>query len=183
VLTAEGRVETDRPHRYLAQLREHVTKMGEQSGHRPRAHGHTPPEIQHIEWSDDEGVVTLNLGQWTMRATPEALTLHLAAACEDNLRRLQDLVSKRVETIGRRDGLTVAWDAPADPKPKGWSRTGGWLLAAIVAVAVIAHLTLGSAALTVSGWAAVGLIAVAVLVKVVALHLFTRRRRTKDIRS
>ena len=118
MLTAEARVQTEHPARYLVQLCQHASKMGGHLRHRPRSHGggDGPLEIQHAEWSDTDGTVTLSWGQWTMRATPGTLTLRAEAGSEENLRRIQDLVTARLEKIGRRDHLTVSWqptEAPA----------------------------------------------------------------------
>ena len=118
MLAAEARVQTGLPARYLVQLCKHASKMGGHLRHRPRSHGSGdgPPEIQHAEWSDTDGTITLNWGQWTMQATPGTLTLRAEAGSEENLRRIQDLVTARLEKIGRRDHLTVNWqptEAPA----------------------------------------------------------------------
>lgn len=121
MLTAEARVQTEHPARYLIQLCQHAGKMGgPRLRHRPRSHdgGAGPPEIRHAEWSGTDGSVTLNFGQWTMHATPGALTLRAEAGSEEDLRRIQDLVTARLEKIGRRDHLTVNWqrtEAPAAP--------------------------------------------------------------------
>lgn len=109
--TAEARVQTEHPGRYLAQLCQHAGKMGRHLTHRPRAHagGGTPPEIYDAQCTSTAGLVTLNWGQWTMHAAPGALTLRVEAADQENLRRIQDLVTARLEKIGRRDHLTVSW--------------------------------------------------------------------------
>ena len=117
MLTAEARVQTEHPARYLIQLCQHVSKMGGYPRHRPRSHDGDggPPEIRHAEWSETDGIVTLNLGQWTMHATPGELRLRAEADSEENLQRIEDLVTGRLEKIGRRDHLTVNWrtEAPA----------------------------------------------------------------------
>ncbi|HEY1620876.1 MAG TPA: DUF2218 domain-containing protein [Streptosporangiaceae bacterium] len=117
MLTSEAAVETEHPGRYLTQLCEHASKMGGNRLHRPRSHGGgEPPEMRGAEWSGTEGTVTLNWGRWTMHAAPGTLTLRAEADSEENLRRIQDLVTARLEKIGRRDRLTVNWqpaEAPA----------------------------------------------------------------------
>ncbi len=114
MLTAEAQIETEHPSRYLVQLCRHASKMGRHLRHRPRIHagGDAPPEIQHAEWSDTHGTVTLSCGQWTMQATPGTLTLRAEATDQENLRRIQDLVAGRLEQIGRRDHLKVNWSQP-----------------------------------------------------------------------
>jgi len=118
MLAAEAAVDTEHPSRYLVQLCTHASKMGGHVPHRPRSHadGHEPPEIRHAEWTDTDGIVTLSWGRWTMHATPGTLTLRAEADSEENLRRIQDLVTARLEKFGRRDHLTVNWhriQAPA----------------------------------------------------------------------
>ena len=115
--TAEAHVQTEHPDRYLVQLCQHASKMGGQMRHRRRAHGAggEPPEIQNAECTSAAGIVTLNWGQWTMHATPGTLTLRAEAADDENLRQIKDFVATRLETIGRRDHLTVNWQPPAAP--------------------------------------------------------------------
>jgi hypothetical protein len=112
--TAEADIRTDRAASYLARLSDHADRMG-QAGHHPRhrraAHGRGdgPPEIRRVERGETEATVTLNWGQWTMRARPGLLAVRAEAADEQNLRRIQDLLTGRLETFGRRERLTVAW--------------------------------------------------------------------------
>lgn len=118
MLTAKATVQTEHPSRYLVQLCTHASKLGGHLRHRPRSHsgGDQPPEVRHAEWSDTDGTVTLNWGQWTVHAADGVLTMRAEADSEENLRRIQDLVTARLETIGRRDHLTVSWhrtEAPA----------------------------------------------------------------------
>ena len=117
MVTAEACVQTEHPARYLIRLCQHVSKMGGHLRHRPRSHDGDggPPEIRHAEWSETDGIVTLNFGQWTMHATPGALRIRAEADSEENLRRIQDLVAARLEKIGRRDHLTVSWQASETP--------------------------------------------------------------------
>jgi hypothetical protein len=210
MLIAEARVETERASRYLVQLCGHAQQMGRRPHHRPRVHGggdtHRPPEVHDVEWSDTHGTVRLSLGQWTMRATPEVLVLRAEALDEEDLQRMQDLIAARLEKIGRRDHLTVAWQRPeasrthhgADdrtdvpPSPQEPGRTGRaarpWTLKAVVGVAalmVAAHLVLGGSALAASRWlgwgvGAIGL--VLVLVKVIGMGGFALRHRLRRTR-
>jgi hypothetical protein len=111
MLTAEAQVQTGRPDRYLAQFCRHASQTGGRLRHRPRSHGDggTRPEMRHVEWSETNGSLILNWGQCTLQATPGTLTLRAAAADAENLIRIQDLVTERLEKFGRRDHLTVAW--------------------------------------------------------------------------
>ncbi|MGW0820144.1 DUF2218 domain-containing protein [Streptomyces sp. NPDC002845] len=196
--TAEARVETDRPSRYLVQLCKHFAHKGRHLGHRPRAHAggdaqdlgamRAVAEQARVEWSDSEGEVSLPWGRITLRAVPGALTLRVEAADDDGVTRLQNLVAGHVERFGRRDGLRVSWQRPGFPADSpgvsaGIAETPGEGavprrrhlrlagLAALVALVLVVHLGLGGALLANwrwTGWAAGGVLAV-VLVKVAVL--------------
>jgi hypothetical protein len=62
-----------------------------------------------VDCSGSEGTVSLDWGRWTMRASPGLLTLRAEAADEDSLRRIQDLLTARLQRFGRRERLTVNW--------------------------------------------------------------------------
>jgi hypothetical protein len=113
MLTAEAQIQTHRPSRYLIQLCSHASDMGRHRDHGLRAHtGSAPegsPELHHAEWSDTYGIVSLSWGQCTLQATPGILTLRAEAVDEENLRRIQELVGRRLESFGRRDHLKVDW--------------------------------------------------------------------------
>lgn len=113
-VAAEAQIQTGRPGRYLVQLCRHARQMTQHRGHRRHIHSEdgASPEVQHVEWSDTEGIVRLNWGQWTIRATTDTLTVRAEAVNEDALRRIQDLVTGRLEQFGRREHLTVAWHRP-----------------------------------------------------------------------
>ena len=111
---AEADIATDHAASYLARLCGHAAKMS-QSGHRlrhrrtDRGRGDGPPEVRHVERAGTEATVTLSWGQWTMRLRPGLLTVRAEAAHEEDLRRIQDLLTTRLENFGRREHLTVAW--------------------------------------------------------------------------
>jgi hypothetical protein len=117
MLTAEADIRTEHAARYLARLCGHAGKMGT-AGHRPghqrpaHAHGDTPPEVRHVECSGTEGTVSLDCGRWTMRALPGRLAVRAEAADQENLRRIQDLLTARLQKFGRREHLTVNWQDP-----------------------------------------------------------------------
>ena len=50
-----------------------------------------------------------------MQATPGTLTLRAEAADEASLRKIQDMLTTRLEKFGRREHLTVAWHSAATP--------------------------------------------------------------------
>jgi hypothetical protein len=126
MLTAEADIHTERAAGYLARLCGHAGKMGatgHRLGHRQPSHarGDGPPEVRRVECSETEGTVSLNWGQWTMRALPGLLAVRAEAADEQSLRRIQDLLTTRLQKFGRREQLTVTWRRPraATAEPEG----------------------------------------------------------------
>lgn len=106
--------------RYLIRICQHAGKMRSHLGHRPRRHsgGGAPPEIIGAEWSETSGVLVLSLGRCILGATDDLLTIRAEASDPESLARIQELITKRLHTFGRRDGLTVSWQPAPD-------RTGG----------------------------------------------------------
>jgi hypothetical protein len=120
MLTTEAVIVTDHAEQYLARLGKHMSKLGDAGrGHRLRAHGggdashHVPPRVEHTEWSATSGTVRLDWGGWTAEADPRTLRLRAEAADEASLRRIQDMLTTRLEKFGRREHLTVTWQAAA----------------------------------------------------------------------
>lgn len=107
--SAQTRISTDRASRYLTQLCEHLNHLG----HNPRRHAGTRsghgPDVQRVEWNETHGVIEFPFGTCDLTATEDALTIRLTADEPDALRHLQDMITARVETIGRRDDLEVTW--------------------------------------------------------------------------
>jgi hypothetical protein len=137
MLSAEARVPTERASLRLAQVCRHASRMRERAtrhhvpgtggehgpgGHGPGGQEHS--EIRNVEWSDTRGVIDAGWGRCTLTAEPEALVLRVEAGDEAGLRRLQEMVAHRVETIGSRDGLKVRWEGgEPEPEPGGiWER-------------------------------------------------------------
>ena len=114
MLTAEADIRTEHAARYLARLCGHAGKMGAAShrmGHRRPSHapGDAPPEVRRVECSATEGTVSLDCGQWTMRAFPGRLAVRAEAADQESLLRIEDLLTARLQKFGRREHLTVTW--------------------------------------------------------------------------
>ena len=115
--TAQAVIQSADPARYISRLRRHTARMGEQTHFGPR-HGHwppdpgsthTPPRVTHAEWTNMHEIVTMNWGRWTVQANPGTLTLHAEAADQENLKRIQDMLTRRLESFGRREHLTLSW--------------------------------------------------------------------------
>jgi hypothetical protein len=62
-----------------------------------------------VDWSDDHGVINIGGGRCTLRAHPGVLTVRVEAPDEETLLQLKDRIAGKLEQIGRRDQLTVAW--------------------------------------------------------------------------
>jgi hypothetical protein len=114
MVTAEARIATDRPDRYLVQLCQHAGNMRGPRAHWPAGHRDGDSEVRHAEWTDSYGIIRTSSGECTLRPAPGALTVRVEAVDEDNLLRLQDLIARRLERFGRRDRLTVTWQRPGE---------------------------------------------------------------------
>lgn len=121
MLTAEAAIRTEYAEQYLARFGKHVAKLGgARHGHRPRAHGggQAPPQVEHTEWSATSGTVRLDWGQWTVQADPGVLRLRAEAVDEASLRRIQDMLTSRLEKFGWRERLTVTWQGSVKDQPE-----------------------------------------------------------------
>ena len=118
--TAQAVTQTADPARYITRLRRHTARMGDHAHLRPRHRRrppgpdstHTPPRVTHADWSGTHGAVTMTWGHWTVQAAPGTLTLHAEAADQENLKRIQDMLTTRLETFGRREHLQLTWQPP-----------------------------------------------------------------------
>jgi len=185
--TATAHIPTERAGRYLGQLCGHLNQMSRMR-HRMTA-GHTgqqPPAVTHVEWSETSGTIRFAQGTGTLQATANGLTVRVEAEDEDNLRRLQDSLARRLEAIGRRDQLTVHWQEPdsapgdATTAAQRRHRPGRTvLLVGVAALAVAVHLGLLGGVLASSTWASWGadIVLAIILLKVitVAAHLVVGR--------
>jgi hypothetical protein len=108
--STEAHVGTERAARYLVQFCHHLGEMGRMPAHH-HGDGGAPPVVSCTETS---GEIRFEGGRCTLEAGPDALFLRLDAADDATLRRLRDSIGSRLETIGRRDGLTVTWRQPED---------------------------------------------------------------------
>jgi hypothetical protein len=113
---AEARAETRDASRYLIRLCQHAGKMPSHLGHRRsrRSGGGAPPEIISAEWSETSGILVLSLGRCILGAADGLLTIRAEASTPEDLAQIQELITKRLHSFGRRDGLTVAWQPAPD---------------------------------------------------------------------
>ncbi|WP_194924249.1 DUF2218 domain-containing protein [Catenulispora pinisilvae] len=107
--TAEAHVTTDRAVRYLRQLCSHASRLRHGPGHGLRpGRGHAGPGAEAT--SDTTGRITLGTARCELTAGPTELILRADAADEEQLRALQEALTRTLERVGRRDGLTVLWE-------------------------------------------------------------------------
>jgi hypothetical protein len=111
MVTSEAFVKTGRADRYLAQLARHAGQMQRHFGNDPggRHDAGEPPSVEEVEASGAEATLTFAGGSCLISARPQGLQLRLEAEEEESLRRLQDGVGKRLETLGTKDLLKVVW--------------------------------------------------------------------------
>ncbi|MFJ8819981.1 DUF2218 domain-containing protein [Amycolatopsis thermoflava] len=187
MVTAEGRVETDRPSRYLTQLCRHASQVSNRGLHRPLGHGPGRPGFEmpdglHVEWTDTTGTITLRpWGHCLVEAAEGVLILRVEAADEASLSRIQGIIDRNFSRFGRRDRLTVRWQDPVGAAEGEVSESGAGARAPrrrrarFLAVAgvlgvvllVVAHLGAAGAAAVATrwlGWTALGVAVVPVLI-------------------
>lgn len=175
MLTAEARIETERARRYLHQFCTHAAAMAGARGHRIRIHDGEDPlgrgEVHlHVDSSDDQGIITFDpWGRCILRAEDgNTLTVRVDATDEQNLHRIQDIITRDIERFGRRDQLTVTWQRPEPPPgsapdqrpkhpaaptaPRGRHTTIILTTAGALAIALTAALHLGLGGAAVAAW-------------------------------
>ncbi|HEY2287778.1 MAG TPA: DUF2218 domain-containing protein [Streptosporangiaceae bacterium] len=117
---SHAHVPTTRASRYLAQLGSHGRHPGQ--GALGRAHGQhdggEPPAPRLASWTSTDGVLDFGWGRCILHASGDALTLRAEAGDQQQLERIQDGITARLERIGRRGHLALAWNpVPPDAGP------------------------------------------------------------------
>jgi hypothetical protein len=115
MLTAEARIQAERPSRYLVQLCRHASSINHKILSRHAGQVRARPEVRHVEWTDTDGTLTFSWGRCAVQAGPDTLTVRAEAANEENLQGIQDLITRNLERFGRRDHLKVTWRRPVAP--------------------------------------------------------------------
>ena len=127
MLTAEARVQTSDPARYVAQLCKHAAAMGEHGPalfrrHMQQARAHAGGgalmrgEVHlSAECSATQGVITLvPWGRCTVSVDADSLLLCVESNDTASLSRIQGVVTSDLERWGARENLKVVWSTP-DP--------------------------------------------------------------------
>jgi hypothetical protein len=173
---AEARIDTDRPSRYLVQFCKHAAAMGSGRGHQLRAHAEgvsaTGRPTIRAEWSDTSGTVTFDpWGTCHLRAGDTELLVRVQATSDDNLERIEEIVTADLGRFSRQE-LSIGWHSigaelaekqritARHPTVRRLWRTP-WLLAVVGVLIVAAHLAAGGFVLTRWGWPVAVVIAIA----------------------
>jgi hypothetical protein len=183
---AEAHIRTPRAERFLIQLCRHADAMSGKARHLHGAAGEVRPDVVEVEYADNQGTIRFSWGDCALRSTSDLLTVRVDAGDEDQLSRLQDILTADLERFGRRDNLKVSWQAPSAADGVGQEEAGvvrrsrGTTIAFVVAagLAVAAHVVFGGAALAAWRWTSVAadILLALVILKIVVVALFTRRR-------
>ncbi len=189
MFTANARVGTERPGRYLVQLCQHIGHMSDKTRSlRHGAPGNGPArdqvEITVVESSDIHAIVEFApWGRCVMRAEHNLLTLHLEATEEENMRRLQEILTRNLTRFGRRDHLEVRWDRPGTSAEPGSPKPRRHLLLGIIVakVAIIALILMLPSGLALSLGAS-HIVVLAVLLVAAAATAIVLKRRGKPLR-
>jgi len=117
----EARVDTDRPSRYLIQFCKHAAAMGGRRAHRFRPHGGAASArgdvTVHAEWSERHGSVVLDpWGRVLLDADDTTLTVRVEAGADDDLHRIQQIISDDLDRF-RRHRLVLDWRPVAATDP------------------------------------------------------------------
>jgi hypothetical protein len=115
MLTAETHIQTERPSRYLVQLCKHADSINHKTLNLHARKAQARPQVQHVEWSNADGILIFSSGRCTMKAGPDTLTVRVEATNEEDLQRIQNLITRNLERFGRRDQLKVSWQRPEAP--------------------------------------------------------------------
>jgi hypothetical protein len=108
---AEARIPTTRGARYLTQLCDHLAEMSH-GGHSAHVHHDGDgglPLVRQIERTDRRAEIEFDRGRCVLTASADALKVQVQAENPDSIARGQELIGRRIETIGRRDHLNVTW--------------------------------------------------------------------------
>jgi hypothetical protein len=121
MLTAEARISTATPSRYLVQFCKHAAGMARTHAQWAGAHAAIQPlargEVRlHAECSETQATVSFDpWGKCTMTADSNTLVVHVEATDPGSLQRMQQIVTRDLERFGQRDHLRVVWQPPDQP--------------------------------------------------------------------
>jgi cytochrome P450 len=129
--SAQARIRTDRASRYLTQLCNHTAQISVLAHHNRHGDGAPATTPRHAECSDTDGVIDFDRGRCTLHATNEELILLAEADDQHDLRLIQDAIAARLQRIGRRDQLSITWQAESAQPDRG-NRSAATILAQLM---------------------------------------------------
>jgi hypothetical protein len=116
MLTADTTIASGNAVAYLTRLCGHLSKLsslGPRPGHSPRLHAGRgqPPAVLHIEHTQTTATITLTWGCLSLAATPAQLAVRAEADTEQNLRRIEEMITARLLKFSRRrENLDIRWN-------------------------------------------------------------------------
>ncbi len=161
MVTAHARIPTDRAGRYLVQLCRHAAMIGAGS-HAPNGHRSARSDMHVVaDWSESAGTITFDpWGHCVLTATADSLDVHIDAADNGHLHKIEDIIGNNLERMSHRNPLAVQWIHEETPIPSG-TETGGRtpkpprrskvrivVIAVVVAMFIGAHFLLGGSLAT-----------------------------------
>ncbi len=183
---AAAQILTPRAQRFLVQLCRHAEAMSGKAGDLHGPAGQARPEVVEVEYADGQGRIRFTWGDCVLQSTSDTLTVRVDAGDPDQLTRIQGILAADLERFGRRDGLEVSWQGTSAADDAGHEKTGrvrrprATTIALVVAVAlaIAAHVVVGTAALAAWRWTSVAadILLALVILKIVVVALFARRR-------
>ena len=114
MLVVEARIGTEQASRYVVRLCTHAASMGRTRGHGIRVHSNEALSRGEVEvqaqWSDTDGTITFSpWGRCELEATSTALVLRIEAADQEDLRRIQDILTRDLDRFTGSEKLAVDW--------------------------------------------------------------------------
>jgi hypothetical protein len=109
-----ARIETTRASRYLTQLGDHLSHLSQRMHQHARNGEHAgPPQVLSVAATDDHALITFAWGTCALQATDTALLVRIEVQDVADLGQAEALIAHRIQTIGSREQLTVAWQREA----------------------------------------------------------------------
>lgn len=121
MVMVEACIQTEQSTRFLVRLCTHAASMGRAGGHESRVHLNAALARGDVgvqaKWSDTHGTITFSpWGRCEIVATATALLLQIEAADEEQLRRIQDIVTRDLDRFSGNEPLAIDWRR-TDPAP------------------------------------------------------------------
>lgn len=108
--TLQTTVTTHRAGRYLSQLCVHLEELDQLAGRsHVMASSHPGDGVCSVERTQSHAVIEFAHGRCELTASDDDLCITLTADDASSLENLRQMLTTRLVTIGRRDGLALIW--------------------------------------------------------------------------